>query len=185
MKTCSAILLAFALVLAAALPAAAQIRITGGISGTVTDQTDAVVPGASVQLTDEGTGVVWNAVTNTSGFFQFPDINHGSYSLTVTLQGFQTAVFVGQDGSPHPGIVRLPPPNPAHAAALAIPCGVRGHGEDPAAHVGQLTAGLQVPEQLQERFLDDVFRVGVMAHEHRREPIHRGSVRLEQFPRCL
>jgi len=35
--------------------AAAQVRISGGISGTVSDQTGGVVPGATVQLKDEGT----------------------------------------------------------------------------------------------------------------------------------
>ena len=35
-------------------PAAAQVRITGAINGTVTDASDAVVPGALVQLKDEG-----------------------------------------------------------------------------------------------------------------------------------
>jgi hypothetical protein len=74
-------------------PASAQVRITGGISGTVTDQSDSVIPGATVQLKDEGTGIVKETVTSDSGFFAFPDLSHGSYQITVSLQGFQTAVY--------------------------------------------------------------------------------------------
>jgi hypothetical protein len=85
------------LVLAAALlcprSLAAQVRITGGISGIVTDPSDAVVPGATVQLKDEGTGIARETVTTESGAFQFPDLNSGRYTVTVTLQGFQTAKF--------------------------------------------------------------------------------------------
>ena len=47
--------------------AAAQVRISGGISGTVTDQSGGVVPGATVQLKDEGTGNPRETITNESG----------------------------------------------------------------------------------------------------------------------
>jgi len=46
--------------LSALLPsagAAAQVRITGAIAGTVTDTSGGVVPGARVQLVDEGTAI--------------------------------------------------------------------------------------------------------------------------------
>src|SRR3989442_8697296 len=85
---------AIALALLATAPRAdAQIRIAGAIAGTVTDSSDAVVPGAAVQLVDELTGIAKQTVTNASGGFQFPDLSFGSYKVTVTLQGFQTAVF--------------------------------------------------------------------------------------------
>jgi len=93
MKTCSVVLIALGLVLTAAFPAVAQVRITGEIAGTVSDTTDAVVPGASVQLKDEGTGIVKQGVTNSSGGFEFRDLSFGTYEVTVTLQGFQTAVY--------------------------------------------------------------------------------------------
>ena len=44
--------------------AAAQVRISGGISGTVSDQSGGVVPGATVQLKDEGTGNPRETITN-------------------------------------------------------------------------------------------------------------------------
>jgi len=73
--------------------ASAQVRITGGISGTVSDQTGGVVPGGTGQLKDEGTGLVKEAITNDRGAFAFPDLSSGSFQVTISLQGFQTAVY--------------------------------------------------------------------------------------------
>ena len=95
MKTRSVVLsfLCALLIGAGALPAAAQVSVTGAINGTVTDSTDAVVPGATVQLKDEGTGITKDAVTNESGSFEFRDLHIGTYQITVALQGFQTALY--------------------------------------------------------------------------------------------
>jgi len=71
----------------------AQVRIVGAIAGTVTDNTDLIVPGARVQLKDELTGIDKETVTNDSGAFTFPDLNFGSYQITVTMQGFHTAIY--------------------------------------------------------------------------------------------
>ena len=54
-------------VLACSLQATAQVRITGGIAGTVVDAADAVVPGATVQLKDDATGATRDRVTNQAG----------------------------------------------------------------------------------------------------------------------
>jgi hypothetical protein len=86
-------LLACAALFAIAASTSAQVRITGAISGTVTDASEAVMPGATVLLKDEGTGVTKETTTNESGFFTFPDLNHGSYHLSVKLSGFQTAAI--------------------------------------------------------------------------------------------
>lgn len=83
----------FCLLAFLAADAAAQVSITGNISGNVADISDAVVPGATVQLRDERTGVQKESITNESGDFTFRDLPFGSYEITVTLQGFQTAVY--------------------------------------------------------------------------------------------
>src|SRR6266851_4910319 len=88
----SVLLIALAL-LAYAPRANAQIRIAGSVAGTVTDTSDAVVPGAAVHLVDELTGIAKDTVTNDSGGFVFPDLSFGSYRVTITLQGFRTAVY--------------------------------------------------------------------------------------------
>ena len=82
-----------ALLLSCTSVVAAQVRISGGISGTVSDPSGGVVPGATVQLKDEGTGTPRETVTNEQGYFAFPDLSFGTYQMTVTLQGFQTAVY--------------------------------------------------------------------------------------------
>src|SRR5712692_7318454 len=92
MKTRSfALFLACGVLLPGSVPAAAQVRIAGAISGTVADSTGLVVPGAEVQLKDEFTCILKHATSNGSGAFTFPDLNFGSYEVTVTLQGFRTA----------------------------------------------------------------------------------------------
>ena len=68
-----AVLLLLAAATLVPLAAGAQVRITGAITGLVTDPSDAVIPGATVQLVDEGTGITKDTVTNTSGVFQFLD----------------------------------------------------------------------------------------------------------------
>jgi len=85
------LLLCAALLTASA--ASAQVSITGVIAGTVTDGTDAVLPGATVLLKDEGTGVQKQTVTNELGGFAFRDLSFGSYEITVSLNGFQTALY--------------------------------------------------------------------------------------------
>src|SRR5215203_2497838 len=93
MKIRRVILLLVCAILFTASRVTAQVGVTGTINGTVTDSSDAVVPGANVQLKDEGTGVTKDTVTDPSGAFEFRALNFGTYQLTVTLQGFQTAVY--------------------------------------------------------------------------------------------
>lgn len=92
-RSITLLIVAGLLTLAAAPSAVAQVRITGGITGIVTDPSEAVIPGTTVQLKDEGTGQTRETVTNNQGVFQFPDLNSGRYTVTVTLQGFQTARY--------------------------------------------------------------------------------------------
>ncbi|MDW8167181.1 MAG: carboxypeptidase-like regulatory domain-containing protein [Acidobacteriota bacterium] len=70
-----------------------QGKTTGAISGTVFDPTGAVVTGAKVQLKDQLTGALREAVTNEVGAFLFPNLPFGIYEVTVTAPGFQTAVY--------------------------------------------------------------------------------------------
>jgi hypothetical protein len=65
---------------------------TTGVSGIVTDQTGAVVPGATVNLTNVATGLTRSTVTNDSGRYSFSSIQPATYKLEVTASGFKTAV---------------------------------------------------------------------------------------------
>jgi hypothetical protein len=66
---------------------------TTSLSGTVTDTSGAIIPGANVAIKSNATSTEFTAVTNESGFFTVPSIDPGSYTVTVTLMGFKTAVL--------------------------------------------------------------------------------------------
>jgi hypothetical protein len=61
----------------------------GRISGLVTDQTGAVIPNASVVVTNEGTGVALSTVSNGAGLYATPLLIPGVYSVDVSAPGFQ------------------------------------------------------------------------------------------------
>lgn len=73
----------------------AQRSDRGIIAGIVTDQTGSSVPGATVKVRDEGTGVVTSLVTNDAGAYNTPPLVLGNYSVTVDHAGFKTAVASG------------------------------------------------------------------------------------------
>jgi carboxypeptidase family protein len=63
---------------------------SGRVSGTVHDQTGAVVPGASVILRDEASGTELKTVSDAQGFYSVEPVPPKSYTLTVQLTGFKT-----------------------------------------------------------------------------------------------
>ena len=63
---------------------------TGTITGTVVDGTGAALPGATVNVTEAGTGSVRTVVTDDAGLFRFAALNPGRYSLAVELASFST-----------------------------------------------------------------------------------------------
>src|SRR5262249_2490510 len=69
----------------------AQLRIVGTISGTVQDQTGAVIPGVPVNLRDTKTGIIRETLSTENGTFLFPDLASGLYDVTATQPGFQTS----------------------------------------------------------------------------------------------
>jgi Carboxypeptidase regulatory-like domain len=74
-------------------PAFAQGSSTASISGVVVDSDGAVVPGANVVVRNVGTGETFNTVTSGQGVFNVPAIITGSYTVTVSLEGFKTFVL--------------------------------------------------------------------------------------------
>lgn len=75
--------------LCGALPGRVHAQILyGSVTGTVTDKTGAVVPGAAVTLTNPGTGEVRNTVADAVGNYNFVDVLPGTYSVSVKKNGF-------------------------------------------------------------------------------------------------
>ena len=74
--------------------AGAQVRY-GSIVVEVTDQTGGAVPGAEVTVTQNGTSLTRNAVTNETGLATLPTLPPGSYSVKVSLSGFKEFITSG------------------------------------------------------------------------------------------
>ncbi len=70
-------------------------QATAQISGTVRDQTGAVLPGVEVAATQTDTGIARNVVTNETGSYVLPNLAIGPYKLEAALPGFRTFVQTG------------------------------------------------------------------------------------------
>ena len=75
-----------------AMPAisAAQTAGTGGLSGTVTDQSGSSIAGAQVKVTSEASGEVRTVTTNATGYFVVPLLLPGTYHVEVSQTGFRS-----------------------------------------------------------------------------------------------
>ncbi len=78
-------------VLASSIVLNAQLTTTT-ISGTITDQTGAVVPNAQITATESSTGVNNRSQANSEGFYVLNGMSPGHYRLRVEKPGFQTAL---------------------------------------------------------------------------------------------
>jgi hypothetical protein len=72
--------------------AAIFAQTTGSLTGTVTDPTGALVPGATVTLVNNATRAERSAVTSSTGIFDFQALTPGNYTVSVEASGFKTAV---------------------------------------------------------------------------------------------
>lgn len=65
------------------------------ITGTVKDQTGAILPGASISITNNGTGAVFQGQTNGDGIYSVTSLPVGTYTLEVRKPGFKTYTRTG------------------------------------------------------------------------------------------
>ena len=65
------------------------------VSGTITDPSGAVVPGVSVTIVSQGTGLKRSVLTDTAGEYRFAGLPTGTYSLRIEKPGFQSQVREG------------------------------------------------------------------------------------------
>jgi len=91
------------LLLVSSVPAMAQV--SAALSGRVTDQTGAGVPGATVTAKDTDMGISRETVTDAAGRYELPALPVGRYEVAATKSGFAVAVrsginlVVGQDAA--------------------------------------------------------------------------------------
>jgi outer membrane receptor protein involved in Fe transport len=81
--------------LATTAGAFAQTSQVGQIGGQVVDETGAVMPGVTVTLVSEERGFTRDTVTDAQGRYMFPVVPLGTYSIKVSLQGFETMTMTG------------------------------------------------------------------------------------------
>lgn len=84
----------FLIAMLAPNPLAAQVD-TGGITGTVTDPTGAVVSGAQITLTNPSNGVSQVTKSTSTGTYSFSGVRAGTYTLKGEASGFQAFVDTG------------------------------------------------------------------------------------------
>src|SRR5688572_16097155 len=92
---CTGVSILAALLVFVLMGATSWAQTTAEISGRVTDQSGAVLPGVDVTATQTDTGVTRNAVTNELGSYLLTNLPIGPYRLEVALPGFRTYVQTG------------------------------------------------------------------------------------------
>src|SRR5690349_99359 len=61
----------------------------GSLTGIVTDPNGGIVAGAKVVLKQDATGRIFNSVTTKEGLYSYPNLDVGSYTLTIEQSGFK------------------------------------------------------------------------------------------------
>jgi hypothetical protein len=72
-------------------PVLAQ-AVAGSLLGTIQDPSGAVIPKASVTLTNEATNIQNRTTTSPEGFYTFPNLDPGDYTVTATAPQFKTVI---------------------------------------------------------------------------------------------
>ena len=84
----SSLVISFMLMGVAARAVSAQV-LYGSIVGTLTDQTGAVVPKATVTVANSNTGLSRQVTTDEAGYYSIPNLLEGTYDLSVSADGFK------------------------------------------------------------------------------------------------
>lgn len=89
-------LVCIALLVATLTPTQTQAQVLyGQLVGTVTDATGAVIPGADITATHEGSGAVRTAISSATGAFDFPTLQPGFWDVHVNMPGFKEFELTG------------------------------------------------------------------------------------------
>src|SRR5258708_15219272 len=92
MQTTKAVLFICLLI---AIPVAMAQGVSGRIVGTVVDPTGAVIPNATVTLSNQDTGAIIKVTTNGNGQYRADTLRPGNYQLKIEAPGLQTIVSNG------------------------------------------------------------------------------------------
>jgi len=81
--------------LAVCLPVFAYAQATGAVAGLVSDESGAVMPGVTIEVTNIGTGISRTAVSGGDGYYSVPQVAPGTYSVRASLSGFKEVTHTG------------------------------------------------------------------------------------------
>ena len=77
--------------------AMAQTGVDGAILGVVTDANAGAIVGATVTVTNPATGITKVEITRADGSFEISALPQGTYTISVTFQGFKTWTLANAD----------------------------------------------------------------------------------------
>ncbi len=95
----------FALVFLCLLPLSSHAQVSASLTGRVTDQTGAVISGATVNAKNQETGLMRSTVTDSAGRYELPALPVGQYDVSAIKDGFSERVrsgislVIGQDAT--------------------------------------------------------------------------------------
>src|SRR5262245_7835693 len=87
------VLLAALFTICALAPMESFGQVNAVVGGTVSDASGALIPGVEVTARNTATGIVTTRLTNEAGNYDFASLQPGTYVVSATLSGFQTATF--------------------------------------------------------------------------------------------
>ena len=68
-------------------------QVTGAtLSGTTSDSSGSVIPGAQISIKNTATGITKDVLTDSDGYYTAPNLAPGTYEVRVTAKGFNTVV---------------------------------------------------------------------------------------------
>src|SRR5215510_2356709 len=91
MKSVYRFTLALSVCLLLLVPVAVFAQTTGTVDGTVTDQSNAPLPGVTVELSSPNLQGTRTAVTSADGRYRFPAVPPGHYTITAAVAGLAKA----------------------------------------------------------------------------------------------
>ena len=92
-RSLTRLLLACAMAFGPSASAFAQGSANSSLAGVVADAAGGVVPGATITVRNNATGTTFETVSNAAGGFSIPVLDPGTYTVTVALDGFKTAII--------------------------------------------------------------------------------------------
>ena len=81
-------------------PAMGQTASQGTLTGQITDQQGAVIPGVQIKVVDPSTNSTRETMTNENGRYTIPNIQPGTYNVTVTATSPSNASGPARPGGP-------------------------------------------------------------------------------------